>query len=195
MPTNKDIFFKAIFLEPPRICGKRLMPFSVAHDYFLSHLGNPYMVGGKVTSEHLLNAILVCSMTYKEIKAHLNNPSRIKAWLWFLNWRFRNLDIAHESFMVYLSEHYDVPDHFEPYDVSDFDDFAKPPEAPQKYGGPYQYHLVHIMCREYGLSLDDAWNTGLTTARCYYDIWSESTGYDNTIVPVDVGQPLLEKTA
>ena len=191
MPSNKDIFFKAVFLEPPRICGKRLHPFSLAHEYFLKHLNNPIIVGGSITDDDLLTAIFVCSLTFKELREYFNQPSTFKVGLWFLRWRYRNLAIAHESFAVYLSEYYDVPDHFKPEPKEGEELPVKEERA--GYGCPYQYHLMHILCREYSMSIDEAWNTSLTTARCYYDVWSESTGFDDSCVPVDVGQPLLEK--
>lgn len=194
MPSNKEIFFKAVFLEPPRICGKRLLPFSLAHTYFLSYLKNPYIVGGQVTDDDLLSAIFICSLTYSEIKKYLNYPRWFAFSVWVLKWKFRKLDIAHESFRTYLSEYFDVPDHFVPVPNADEEQPPVKEDERTSYSAPWQYHLVHILCREYRFTLDEAWNTGITVARCYYDVWSESTGFDNSLVSVDIGQPLLEKT-
>jgi hypothetical protein len=194
MPSNREIFFKAVFVEPPQICGRKLLPYSLAQDYFLRNIGNPYVVGGQLNEEALLVAIFVCSLTYKQIRKYVYDPHWFRAGLWFLKWKFRKLSIASESFQAYFQEYNDIPEHFDHVPSDDEENMPVKADDRSEYGGPWQYHLVHILCREYGLSIDDAWDTGITTARCYYDIWAESTGMDDTIVPVSIGQPLLEKS-
>jgi len=185
MATNREIFFNAVFVEPPKICGKKLKPYSLAHDYFLRYLKNPLVVGGETSDEDLLNAIFVCSLSYRQLKRFLNYPKRFMAMLWFLRWRIKDLEIARKSFRLYIGEYFEIPDHFTPYAPVSPDAALFATEAKEKgkpYAAPWQYHLVHTLCFCYGCSLDEAWNTPVTTARCYHDVWSESTGLDNSLV-------------
>lgn len=197
MLSNREIFFKAVFLGPPLLCGKRLRPFSIAHEYFLKRLKSPYVVGGECAKDDLLLAIHVCSLTYGELKSALNDGKHSVSKLWCLLWSLRSLETAEESFRLYLMEHYDVPDHFEKVENLPSDISSLAPETAKKesYAAPFEYHLVHVLCSQYNCTLDEAWNMPLTTARCYYDVWSESTGYDDSLVPVSVGAPLKEVAA
>lgn len=173
MAENREIFFKASFIRPPKICNRQLQPFSLCHEYFLSYIGNPYLVGGKVTTDDLLSAILVCSKTYNELKTHLYYPVSFLNRLWFLRWKYRNLDIAHESFKTYMDDYFDTPDHFRKMS----DDV----EIPDRYKAPWEYHAVRVLCEVYNMTVDEAWNTSINLARCYYDTWAESNGDDSII--------------
>ena len=194
MATNEEIFFKAAFIEPPRICGRRLLPFSIAHDYLLRYYKSPYIVGGSVDDDCLLDAIYYCSLTYRELRRHIANPSWVKAGAWRLCWLYRNLNFAHDQFLSYFEEYYEVPDHFDhvedelPAEIGE----SIPAESKSKkgtYAAPWHYHLAHILRSQYHCTKDEAWNTSITEARCVYDVWAESTG-DDSLVPVHVGNPL-----
>jgi hypothetical protein len=178
--ANKDIFFKAIFLRPPLICGKQLRPFSLAHEYFLEYVQNPYLVGGKTSKEKLLEAILVCSMTYSEIAEYICKPKVLNVAIWALRWRMHNLKVAGESFLVYLDDYFDTPEHW-----------IKENSSGEGYASPWQYHIVRILCDKYNCTLDDAWNMPVNLARCYYDVHCESGG-DESIIS-DHQQSLIEE--
>jgi len=166
--ANRDTFFKAVFVEPPRICGKRLRPFSLAHEYFLEHTGNSALCRGAIDADSLLTAIFVCSLTYSELKRHINSPRMFRLGLWYLKWRFRNLDIAAESFLSYVDEYIDVPDHWSE-------------DREDSYSAPWQWHMVTVLCDRFNCTLNEAWDTPVSFARCAYDTFNESKG-DKSIV-------------
>ena len=168
--ANRDIFFKASFIEPPQICGRQLRPFSLCHEYFLSSLGNPYLVGGQPSDNDLLTAILVCSKTYQQCRRFLYKPTNFLTALWVLRWKRHGLEIAHESFEQYKSDYFDVPEHTH-----------KNEGVPDKYKAPWQYHCVRILCAIYNYTTDEAWNLPINLARCYADAWAESRGDDSLI--------------
>jgi ABC-type sugar transport system ATPase subunit len=53
----RDFFFQALMVQPPVICGRRLRPFSLAHEYILKRIGSPYVCGGAVTRADVMAAI------------------------------------------------------------------------------------------------------------------------------------------
>jgi hypothetical protein len=46
---------------------------------------------------------------------------------------------------------------------------------------PYQWHIVHRLCADYGYTLERAWNAPYAMARCLYDAGAEAEG-DDTIM-------------
>ena len=46
---------------------------------------------------------------------------------------------------------------------------------------PYQWHIVHRLCADYGYTLERAWNAPYALAQCLYDAGAEAEG-DDTIM-------------
>lgn len=46
---------------------------------------------------------------------------------------------------------------------------------------PYQWHIVHRLCADYGYTLDAAWNAPYALARCLYDAGAEAAGDDSIL--------------
>jgi hypothetical protein len=67
----RDAFFQALMVTPPVVCGRRLLPYSIGHEYVLRRVGSPFIVGGDPRREDVLTAIAVCSRTMAENRALL----------------------------------------------------------------------------------------------------------------------------
>jgi hypothetical protein len=172
---NNDVWFQALFLQPPAICGVKLKPFSLGHEFILRYLGNPYIVGGEVSKVDLLAAILICSKTFEDCRSDLiYNPKPFRWALWSLWCRCCNLKREEAEFIQYVSDSFLVPEHFN-----------KDSDHHGSFAAPWEMHAVHILCKEYRCSLNQAWDMPVNLARCYYDVWGESKG-DNSIVPSNV---------
>ena len=46
---------------------------------------------------------------------------------------------------------------------------------------PYQWHIVHRLCADYGYTLDAAWNAPYALARALYDAGAEAAGDDSLL--------------
>ena len=171
MKMGSEVWFQELFVKPPRICGQQLKPYSVHHSFLLRNLGNPLIVGGEVTDNDLLSAILICSLSHEASQDLIYNPKSIRWGWWLFYWSLKDLTIARESFIQYVSEYLTVPEHWKKETGSDGDEIA----------APFEMHLVLALCSKYNCSLSEAWNFPLALARCYYDVWAENEG-DTTIV-------------
>lgn len=168
---SREVWLQSLFLNPPRICGRNLKPFSLYHEFLLKNLKSPLICGGEYSSEDLLSAILICSLDFKECKQRLfYKPSSFRWGLWILRWKYRNLNTAKESFEQYLSEYSLVPEHWENVN-----------EESKGYSAPWEMHLVHVLCKEYNCTLAEAWDMPLNLGRCLYDTWAESKGDESLI--------------
>lgn len=171
-----DVWLQALFLQPPKICGKQLLPFSVGHYFLLRNLNSPYIKGGIPTYNDLLMAILICSMSFETCqKILVYNPKMWKWSLWFLRWQLINLETAEKSLKQYLSEYICTPEHWEYVKGEDI----KPVDP---YGCPLEFHIVRVLCSIYNMNTEKAWNTPYGLARCYYDTWAESDRGDISVI-------------
>ena len=48
---------------------------------------------------------------------------------------------------------------------------------------PYQWHLVRTLCRDYRMTVDEAWSTPYAYARCLYDAAAEAGGDESLMKP------------
>lgn len=190
MEAEPDCWFQSLMVTPPKIAGVRLLPYSLAHHAILSGLGSPYSIGGIPSRQDVLIAIQVCSKTWDQNRAWLdNNPADVTGvmgWLISLGrfslrrmrWTPFNWRAAHDDLMTYIEDYGRVPDHIRSGDVS-ADDSAE-------IKAPYEWHIVRILCTAYGMTHDQAWNCPLNLAKCYADTWAESNGDDTMLSRWDV---------
>jgi hypothetical protein len=52
----------------------RLRPFSIGHLLLLKRLQSPFILSGRISYEHLLEAVFICAQTFDEGQAGLNRP-------------------------------------------------------------------------------------------------------------------------
>lgn len=166
----RDLFFQAIVCQPPVICGRRLLPFSVSHEYILKALESPYIIGGPVTKADVLLAIDVCAHTWQDNAARLfGGAPPVGLWRrWGRRWLRGKLSTADKSLRRYIEDYTACPEHWSGADGSEI-------------RAPWEFHLVRILMDHCGFSEAAAWDCPLARARCYADTWSESQG-DKTLV-------------
>ena len=168
----QDRFFQSLMVEPPVICGRKLLPFSIAHEYILKSVESPYLVGGTVDRGSILQAIDICSRSWEENRTMMGIGyiPQIKTWRkWSRKWRRFDYAAAHKSFTAYLKNFTESPAHW----TSD--------EAGEGIKAPTEFHLAYILMRYMRFSESQAWNCSVNRARSYYSTHSETNG-DRTLV-------------
>jgi hypothetical protein len=187
----RDPWFQAFFIEPPMMCGTRLLPFSVAHDYLLIHFDNPYAEADSAgTPEKLLEAVSICSRTWEQNRSGYMGTDQAR----FLRDIFRfsrrwgrrmNFAVADDSLRTYIADYRFVPEHED----------HTPTENPVRIAAPLHWHLVRCLCTEYGRTVSQAWNTAYNEAKCLWDVWAESKGDDTLMSALDVRVNELSREA
>jgi hypothetical protein len=67
-------FFMAAIPEPVALLGVRLRPFSLGHVLLLNRFGNAFGTGHRPGLEDLIHGIVICSQTYADALADMDNP-------------------------------------------------------------------------------------------------------------------------
>ena len=168
-----DVFFQALMLQPPRVLGTRLLPFCLGHEYILRRLGNRFVVGGDLPGfDDLLAGLWVCSHSFEECGRFLFGDAPAFPGTRRLRRRLRRdgFDAAFDAFEVYLADYNAAPERWAA---------AKP--GTKVFKGPWELHIVRVLCDHYGCSLSAAWNMGVGMALAYYDIFGESLGDDSLV--------------
>lgn len=170
----RDLFFQSIACQPPRICGRQLLPFSVAHEYFLKALESPYAIGGEISKADVLLAVDVCSRDWASNAARLfGQTSPATAWSKLgRRWMRFDLTTADKSLRTYIADFSACPEHWE----SDI--------RGASLRAPWEFHLVRILMQHCGMTECEAWNCPLARARCYADAIGEANG-DKTLVSAE----------
>lgn len=168
---------KALFSAPPRIMGRQLQPYSLAHSRALKLLASPYVAGGTVTPADVLVAVSVCSRSLPQIVADVFCSPR-KPWesAWALWWGLRlrwNFDRAHAALTAYFHDYACEPDHED--------------RGGKRYVAPWEFHHVRVLCSVYGVTPAVAWECPMVTARCLYDAHGEANG-DESLISSEMAQ-------
>lgn len=172
----RDAFFQALMVRPPKICGRQLLPFSLAHEYILRRLGSPFVCtgGDPVRREDVLLAVAVCSRTLAQnrelIAAGLGTARRLCAW--GLDWRRVDVETAASSLRTYIDDYSEAP----PHKTMERTDGKR-----RTIGAPIAFHVVRVLCRRFNCSLDEAWNMGKGYALALWDTENEANG-DETLL-------------
>lgn len=95
----------------PTVLGVRLVPYTVGHAIVLQRLRSPYVLGGEITPNDLVEAVLVCSQPPLESIKSIKSVWRdVVLWLW--GKRIARLDLLEESqkFQLWLNEQSTAPE-------------------------------------------------------------------------------------
>lgn len=181
-----DSWTQAVYVAAPVICGRRLLPFSLAHSMLLRAIGNPYAYRGvEATREELLAAVLICSRTREENRAALfaggQRAGALLRWSW--RWRKMSLATADASFRQYIKDHTRFAPHHE---------LAEAPDAHEP-AAPFEFHLHRHLCVNEGMGDEEAWNCGMGYARHLFDCWAESQGSKSLMSEYDQRMQELNK--
>ena len=167
----QTVWAKALFLQPPRVMGTALRPFSLAHGVALLSLGNAFVCGGEITPMDLYMVLQVCRRTREELRRDFFSMAlkwRVTAWMLSMN--RRQFERAVDAVDVYISDALDAPLRSE-----------SQASAKESFAAPYEFHLHRVLCKTYGYAPEAAWNESYITARCLCDTDAEANG-DKTLV-------------
>lgn len=163
-----------MFAAPPKICGVRLLPFSIGHFIVLKSIDNAALSGGHPAKSELLLAILACSLSFNDCKRiiihrNLGFFDAVRFAFMHLRWKGKNLVTAWESFGVYLEDHLDMPRHKMKAGSS------KPIKS------DIGFYMIAFLMRNYGMTFDYAANTPFGVARCLMSASAEMDGDDTLL--------------
>ena len=161
-----DVWHKAALVEPPRILGVRLRPFSCWHALCLDAFDSPYIQGGEPTTGTLLLALMVCVDRRRDRLRSLKlfNASPVRRWLWAARCLMFNEQAAQVAFEQYVSEFTDSPAVWAPKGGKS-----------SKASVPYSV-VVTIAGHLSSIDLDQAWDMPMGEALCYRACVAEENG-------------------
>ena len=97
--------------QAPVVLGVRLVPYTVGHAIVLQRLGSPFVMGGEIQPENLVEAVTVCSQSPLEsIRSIKSRWSGLMLWLW--GKRIQQMDLIAEcdKFQLWLKEQSTAPE-------------------------------------------------------------------------------------
>jgi hypothetical protein len=172
-----DAWLQSVLASAPVICGRRLLPFSLAHSLALRRLKSPLAVGGDADFSDLILALEICSRSFVELPELIASPAFVrtvarKSHRWF--YRF---DTALSSFNNYRAN------------------FTATPPRKQSKGSkikaPVEFYLATMLMTEFHFSEAAAWNCAFGRACCYSATWAERQGDDTILTENGVEKMLL----
>ena len=171
-----SLWLQAMTERPFVLFGRRLLPFSLAHIFYLRRMNSPYTCGGETSFEDLCFAVKICSMTRKEIAAFMGGGAltwwaRIRLMLWSARWS-RYYKAGDAALRQHIADYSNVADRWQ------WDDDPAPVECKC----PWELHMVRMMCEKFNMTPEEAWNTPFSLARCYSDSVIEAAGNGKTMI-------------
>lgn len=182
----RDVFFQSIAVQPPKIAGVRLLPFSVGHEYLLRSLANPIITGGKILPVHLLSVLRVCSRTWQQNTRMLFAHRGYLPEMWFA-FRRRKSNWAEigNAISAYVNDYSAIPALKEPY--------GEGAKNYRKMSAPWELQSVRVLCSVYGYSFDAAMNCPVGMAVCLSLVDAEANG--DTRLESPEGEELVDLVA
>jgi hypothetical protein len=157
------------------VCGVVVPSLSVWHVFHLDQIGNPYLCGGAPDYDAAAGLLLVASHGRNDgRRIMLDEAFRAKA----MRAVYRPLRrVKADDVVRQCSDYVETC-------TSVVDRFEKAGGGGRPAVVPVAFHLVRRLCRDYGLTIDQAWAFPYARARCYYDASAEADG-DDSLVSVD----------
>lgn len=153
------------------ILGRPLRPFALGHKVILHALASPLIVGGTVNLADLAIAVLVCERIFVEARALVFGDAwQAEVKVLAEQSAGANIEEALTAWRIYVANHTECPLHW-----------SKDPDGEGDLRAPWEFHLVVFMADHMGRTEEEAWDTPVNLARCYYDVWSEQQG-DKSLV-------------
>lgn len=159
-------------MMPPRwnVAGVMCGPLSVWHTYALEQLGNPYAIGGACTRADGVALLALCGCDMDAGRRIIMRTGARARSILRVNIRTatRSDDAIHAACLDYVRS-------------CDYTArrWQKSAAGSKGAAAPYQYHIVHAMCRDYNMLTQNAWDMPYAVARCQYDAAAEARGDDS----------------
>lgn len=166
-----DAYARAPMMTPPRLMGVQLRPYSAWHIHVLCLLGNPVVIGGRVSLAHAVQVLLVCADEWhadqrRNLRTYraFMRPGLTRARMW-LRALFCNEQRLIEDVIGYTSAYLQGPTYW------------------QSSEGDGRVSRIPVPCRVVGcliagttVSETRAWNMPFTLALAYKSVNDEMMG-------------------
>lgn len=164
-----SLYTRAVLLQPPKVAGVRLRPFSLWHAQVLQALDSPLATGKEFQLHDLIEIILVCKDRQRDnLKSYLRFiNSKAVRFCWWLRWLFTDTNQAHNELVTYYNEYTKSPDAWPSGDNSGF----------SAIDPPFKTATVIAMYMG-GVKLSDVWDMPYCLAMCYRASIMEENGVD-----------------
>jgi len=158
-------FLRSLFVRPPIIAGRTLLPFSAYHAAALMLLDSPIICGGGVAPQDLVTAIWVCSHdsvtgppSLFPKPPHNDIVKVATALMWESDWAV---------FEIYIGDYLEFPELWHPEDKGES----------RKSGIPWPFYAVSaVLMHMHGISRREAWDMPLSELVAYKAAIAESNG-------------------
>jgi len=159
-------WYQSLMIQPPIVMGRRLKPFSMIQRLTLENFDSPFITHNRpITRADVTFAVMVCSRDWAGLQAKFFHDFMwIGIWWDAIRATFYNWQSEADRLTVYINAYSDTPD---------VDNSKK-----STHKAPWQFHAVHIICKEYHFPEEKVWNMALNRVLCYVATASESWGND-----------------
>lgn len=177
-----NVFDKSIFIEPGKVLGKDLLPFSAFHASCLALVESPLLSAGLPAWGDLVTAVLICTSRKKDGLSKYLRFTNSK--LYRLYWRIKIM--CHKKSKVidqivnHISAYYDFPDVGEKAELSG-------KKSTARSGAPGFHFIVSAIWQSTGARLNDIWDMPLCELACHKAMQDEMGG------GVEISTSLLEE--
>lgn len=169
-----NVFYKSILVEPGKVGGVQLLPFSAFHAMCLYVLQSPFAAtDGNCNTEQIslgdiITVILICSGNSKKgFKKYLRfQNSKIRRAIWALRISLYNKDKLINDIINHLNCYLAAPQVAEPIGNT-----AK--AKAKKSGAPWPYYIVSMLWQETQGQLSELWDMSVTELACHKSIFEE----------------------
>jgi len=152
------------------ICGVAVPALSVWHTFALENIDNRFLVGGVPDQDDAASLLLFATHNMrggKRLMLHGNFRARamrrVARAVGRISWVELNC-----ACVDYVATCMRTVDRTEK-------------QGAKGAACPSQWHIVHRLCRDYHMSLNEAWNTPYAFAHCLYDVTAENAGDDSLL--------------
>jgi len=169
-------WFQALFLLPHKCMGVQLRPYSFAHYEFLKLRSSPYLMQcqngdpATTTRKDLLEAVWICSRTYRELKQALHNHTVGKSGL-LMNWRTWRQDFAigDAQMRTHIEDHKFLPGILKR-------ERKENDGVPKLLSAPVSFCVTGFLRQHEGLTFDESWDFPIGLGRSLMLCWQENQG-------------------
>jgi len=165
-----SVFFKSVLIQPTRILGVQLRPFSAYHALVLMQFDSPFMFQGEPDNGDLIFALCVLSegIGDKLKKAQSLEHSLLRRLYWMIKLLFTRkavIDDAVDGIHEHLQGYSKYPDIW-----------CK--EGIKNSSIPWPFRVIGTIWKNFNVSETEAWDMGLSRAACYRACYAEDCGID-----------------
>lgn len=168
-----SLFFKSVLMQPPRIMGVKLRPFSCYHALVMMQFDSPFLMDGSVDAGDIAAALCIMSEGYDDDLRRLMRleNSFIYRSYWFVKLFFcsrKTLERVTAEIRAHIRGYSDVPEL-----RSGWADKSSKSDAS---GVPWPFRVAATVWKNFKCSESAAWDMALSKAACFRACHAEDCG-------------------